>query len=83
MIPLAKPHGICVRSKKRHAAGASGVPLRFTAMVSQGGGGLSPMSETPGEGTKRVSRLMSDDWYMDVKISDGISGFRLTIERKS
>ena len=80
---MAKPHGICVRSKKRHAAGASGVSLRFAAMVSQGGDGLSPMSEKPGEGSKRVSSLMVDDWDMEVQSFDGISGDRLTIERKS
>ena len=64
---MAKPHGICVRSKKRHAAGASGVSLRFAIMVSQGGDGLWPMSEKPGEERERVLSLTVDSWEMKVR----------------
>lgn len=41
-LPLAKPHGIGVRSEERHAARTSGVSLRFTALISQRADGLSP-----------------------------------------
>ena len=44
--PLAKPHGIRVRSKERHAAGASGISLRLSALVSHRGDVLSLMSES-------------------------------------
>lgn len=36
VLPLAKPHGICIGSKERHAAGTFGDLLRVTVLVSQG-----------------------------------------------
>ena len=49
-------------------------------MVSQGGDGLSPMSEKPDEGSTRVSRPTVDGWELEVKGLDGISGDRLTYD---
>lgn len=42
---MTKPHGIRIRSEERHAAGTSGISIRFNALVSQRADGLSPVFE--------------------------------------
>ena len=54
---MAKPHGISIWREKRHSAGTSGVSLRLTALVSQGDGRLSPVSETLTGKEERVERF--------------------------
>lgn len=82
---MAKPHSIRVGSKKRHAAGAPGVCLRFTALVSQGADGLSPIREKPDRERKGCLSLLlkASETERDKEESIGDElGDGLTISRR-
>lgn len=59
---MAKPHGIRVGSEKGHAGGASGVPLRLTALVSQRADGLWPFSKKLVEKDEVSSLISKASW---------------------